>query len=85
MVIFLFLSLSVFSQKESKTVLSFAQISTTQGLPTNEVHCIYQDKQGFIWIGTNSGLCQYDGVQLKVVKDNLFNPGLPINNYIRCI
>lgn len=85
LVIFLFLSLSVFSQKESKTVLSFAQISTTQGLPTNEVHCIYQDKQGFIWIGTNSGLCQYDGAQLKVVKDNLFNPGLPINNYIRCI
>ncbi|MBP1594470.1 MAG: hybrid sensor histidine kinase/response regulator, partial [Bacteroidetes bacterium] len=85
MVIFLFLSLSVFSQKESKSVLSFAQISTTQGLPTNEVHCIYQDKQGFIWIGTNSGLCQYDRVQLKVVKDNLYNQGLAINNYIRCI
>ncbi|WP_321423940.1 two-component regulator propeller domain-containing protein [uncultured Bacteroides sp.] len=72
------------SQKEGFP-LSFAQLSTAQGLPTNEVHCIYQDKQGFIWIGTNSGLCQYDGVQMKVYKSNFHSPELLSNNYIRCI
>lgn len=85
-IFFLFVyPLSLFSQKKDGLLLSFSQLSTTQGLPTNEVHCIYQDKQGFIWIGTNSGLCQYDGVQMKVFKSNFHTPELLSNNYIRCI
>ena len=75
---------TLFSQKNGSP-LSFAQLSTAQGLPTNEVHCLYQDKQGFIWVGTNSGLCQYDGVQMKTYKSNFHSPELLSNNYIRCI
>lgn len=76
--------LSLFAQNQYP-VFSFAHISAKQGLPTNEVHCIYQDKQGFIWAGTNSGLCQYDGNQMKIYKSNFHTPELLSNNYIRCI
>ena len=30
-------------------------------LPSNHVKCLYQDNDGFVWIGTNNGLARYDG------------------------
>lgn len=32
-----------------------------KGLPSNEVYCIAQDKQGFIWFGCDAGLYRFDG------------------------
>ncbi|MCD8262150.1 MAG: hypothetical protein LUD15_12300 [Bacteroides sp.] len=65
--------------------LQFRQLSTLNGLPTNEVRRIYQDKEGHIWIATTSGLCQYDGYQLKTYKTNLYTPQRLSNNNIRCL
>lgn len=31
------------------------------GLPDNAVRCVAQDKHGFIWLGTGSGLVRFDG------------------------
>lgn len=45
----------------------FAQAFTSRiyaighGLPDNNLHCLLQDKRGFIWIGTESGLVRFDG------------------------
>ena len=36
-------------------------INTTNGLPSNTVYNILQDKQGFIWVGHDKGLSRYDG------------------------
>lgn len=33
----------------------------TKGLPTSDANAIVQTKEGFIWIGTYSGLIRYDG------------------------
>lgn len=33
----------------------------TEGLPANHVNTIVQDSSGFIWIGTNLGVCRFDG------------------------
>lgn len=41
--------------------LSFHRITTEQGLPHDIINCIEQDRKGFIWIGTNNGLCRYEG------------------------
>jgi signal transduction histidine kinase/ligand-binding sensor domain-containing protein len=40
---------------------SYVHLGTRDGLSTNSVHCIMQDHQGFIWIGTENGLQKYDG------------------------
>lgn len=66
-------------------VFRFAHISAQNGLPSDEVRQVYQDKDGYIWIATNSGLCLYDGFQIKTFKSNLHTPGLFSNNNINSV
>jgi len=42
-------------------VLSFDYFSQMDGLPNNQIQCIYQDKKGWIWLGTSLGLSRFDG------------------------
>jgi signal transduction histidine kinase/ligand-binding sensor domain-containing protein/DNA-binding response OmpR family regulator len=42
-------------------VLSFDYFSQKDGLPNNQIQCIFQDRKGWIWIGTNQGLSRFDG------------------------
>jgi signal transduction histidine kinase/streptogramin lyase len=37
------------------------RLSQSEGLASNFVHGVWQDKQGFIWIGSDNGLQRYDG------------------------
>nr|WP_320167753.1 two-component regulator propeller domain-containing protein [Mangrovibacterium marinum] len=46
---------------------------------------IYQDKDGYIWIATNSGLCQYDAYSIRTFKSNIYTPDVFTNNKILCI
>ncbi len=39
----------------------FTTISVKDGLPQSSVFKIVQDKQGYIWMATEAGLCRYDG------------------------
>lgn len=64
--------------------LKFKQISTLDGLPTDEVQKIYQDKEGFLWFATRYGFCKYDGYQITVYKSSLNTPGLLTSNNIYC-
>jgi ligand-binding sensor domain-containing protein len=43
------------------------------GLANPTIHSIFQDQDGFLWFGTESGLCRYDGTRFKTftVKDGL--------------
>lgn len=63
----------------------FKHISTQDGLSTNEVNQVYQDKDGYIWFATNSGLCQYDGYSIRTIKSNLYTPDILNNNIIYCL
>ena len=65
--------------------LKFKRITTLNGLPTDEVQKIYQDKEGFIWLATRYGLAKYDGYRVTVYKSNLDTPGLLTNNNIYCL
>lgn len=38
----------------------------TNGLPTSEANAIWQTKNGFIWIGSYSGLIRYDGSSFEL-------------------
>ncbi|MCF6130111.1 histidine kinase [Flavobacterium sp. AS60] len=40
--------------------------NTANGLPHDITYGIFQDRDGFIWIGTDDGLAKYDGQEFKV-------------------
>ena len=50
--------------------IQFNHISLEQGLSHNLVHAIVQDRQGFMWFGTQDGLNRYDGYSFVVFKNN---------------
>ncbi|MBR0275745.1 MAG: helix-turn-helix domain-containing protein [Prevotella sp.] len=50
--------------------LTVQRISTADGLPTNIVSRIWQDKTGFMWFETRSGMCRYDGYQIQMFSDD---------------
>ncbi|MEP7094990.1 MAG: two-component regulator propeller domain-containing protein, partial [Flavobacterium sp.] len=77
--IYLF-TFSVFSQEY---LVRFLDIS--QGLSNNSVTCIYQERQGYIWFGTNDGLNRYDGYNFKVYRNDVNKKNSIAANYIFCI
>lgn len=54
--------------------LNFERISLEQGLSQSSVNSIYQDRQGFMWFGTNDGLNRYDGYNFAVFRNDPRNP-----------
>ena len=40
-------------------------LTMNEGLPSNTVRNIVQDHDGFIWLGTDNGLCRYDGIGVR--------------------
>ncbi|MCD4736305.1 MAG: histidine kinase [Bacteroidales bacterium] len=36
------------------------------GLPSNSIRAIHKDSKGYLWVGTDAGLCRFDGKQFKI-------------------
>ena len=53
--------------------------------PTEEASCMFFDKEGMMWVGTNAGVKSYDGYHVKTYKTNAYQPGILPNNTIRSI
>ena len=45
-------------------VTKFDRINQNNGLSNNMCNVVYQDKYGFMWIGTKNGLNRYDGYNI---------------------
>lgn len=46
----------------------FRQLDMSDGLPAYGVRSLAQDEDGFIWIGTDKGLCRYDGIRVQTFR-----------------
>src|SRR5882757_7878468 len=62
--------------------LKFRYISKEQGLSSSMVQCIYQDSQGFIWIGTNDGLNKYDGYKITTYQHDTGSNNISNSNVL---
>ena len=62
------------------TQLAFQHLTQAQGLPNEIATAVAQDGQGFLWVGTMSGIARWDGYRLKVYKPEAGGErGLPDN------
>ena len=57
--LFISIILSAFAQKKIK----FDKITVDDGLSQGTINAIIQDRHGFMWFATNSGLNRFDGAQ----------------------
>jgi signal transduction histidine kinase/ligand-binding sensor domain-containing protein len=62
--------------------IHFERLSVQDGLSHSTVRCIIQDKQGFLWFGTDDGLNRYDGYDFRVFKHDPEDPGSLSTNAI---
>jgi ligand-binding sensor domain-containing protein/signal transduction histidine kinase len=60
----------------------FEHLDVRQGLSQESVFAILQDRQGFIWFGTQAGLNRYDGYRVTVYKSDPTDPHSLADNWI---
>jgi len=63
----------------------FENISVEKGLSAKSVFCITQDKDDYIWFGTNNGLNRYDGYTFKNYFHEFENHRSLTNSNINCL
>jgi ligand-binding sensor domain-containing protein len=81
----LFLLLTLLLNEVVGQKIIFENYTTRSGLSDNNVISLLEDKQGFIWIGTDEGLNRYDGYSFKIYK---YKPGVQkglIHNNAKCL
>lgn len=49
--------------------LKFNRLTAENGLPYSTANVMLQDDNGFLWIGTHTGLCRYDGVNTEIYSE----------------
>lgn len=62
--------------------LRFRNINAGDGLSNNEINAIFKDSEGYIWIGSASGLNRYDGNDIRVFRHNPGDTTSIFNNYV---
>ena len=57
------------------TSIRFERITIADGLSNSKVDAILQDRQGFLWVGTERGLNKYDGYQFTGYRNDPADAG----------
>lgn len=78
----LIFTFNLYSQADE---IKFDRISTEDGLSQSVVTCIFKDKDGFMWFGTQDGLNKYDGFKFTVYKSVPFDSTSLSDNWVQAI
>ena len=68
-----------FRQAPSRPRIRFERVS---GLSQSAVNCIYQDRHGFMWFGTEDGLNRFDGYAFGVFRRQPGDPASLSHNFV---
>ncbi len=58
--LFCFFGIGIWAQ-----TFSFRKLTVEDGLPSSYLYDIVQDKDGFIWLATEEGICKFDGISFE--------------------
>lgn len=65
--------------------LKFKRLDVDRGLPDQTVNHIMQDRKGFIWFGTTSGISRFDGREYLNFRRNIHQPDSLSSNAVNRI
>jgi signal transduction histidine kinase/ligand-binding sensor domain-containing protein/DNA-binding response OmpR family regulator len=63
----------------------FQYLLIEDGLPQNTINAIARDQAGFMWFGTNNGICRYDGYAFNLFKSEENQSNSLPDNMISCV
>ncbi|MBK9331975.1 MAG: hypothetical protein IPM96_06115 [Ignavibacteria bacterium] len=67
------------------TEIMFSGLSVEDGLSNSSVSSVLQDRQGFMWFGTQDGLNRYDGYDFKIYRNDNQNESSLSNNFVNIL
>jgi len=65
--------------------IRFDKITIDQGLSQNSISSIFQDRNGFLWFGTNDGLNKFDGYEFTIYRHDPDDPTSLSDNSVTSI
>jgi len=65
--------------------LRFDRLGVEQGLTQESITRVLQDRQGYLWIGTQAGLNRYDGYRVTGFKNNPSDARSLVDNYVQAL
>lgn len=80
--IYTLVSLFMFCANMSAQNILVKELPTYSQLPVSNLHHIVQDMEGYMWYGTDAGLCRDNGYQVDVFRNDLSNPNYWKSNRI---
>ena len=65
--------------------IAVQRLAPQRGVPAEVVTTLYQDRDGFIWIGSRSGLALYDGDTFTLFEHDIADPSSLSDNAVRTV
>jgi len=76
---------SVSSAFSALPPVAFNTVASSEGLPQNTARALLQDRNGFVWVGTEDGLVRFDGYTMHSFRKQYDNPETLSDNYISAL
>ena len=65
--------------------IRFNRLTKEDGLSSDVIYDMLQDRNGFLWIATHGGLDRYDGYHFRHYRYNPDDSNSLSGNYVHCI
>jgi signal transduction histidine kinase/ligand-binding sensor domain-containing protein/CheY-like chemotaxis protein len=84
-ILFIIIWLKGYTNLQQSANYHFQYLKVEDGLPQNTINAIAKDAFGFMWFGTNNGICRFDGYSFETFKSDKNNSNSLPDNMISSI